>query len=725
MGTLNKYLNAAAVEEALDKGVAAYDQAEENKTDISSVKEELSDLDSLFKVGKNKFDKTKLLRDKAYSNTGILGDKTGFSATELIPVDENGYTRVRASQIPYKIVTFDENRDFVEVVSGKYAVDIVNCAYYAYVFNDTLVDYDTLMICYTYETADASVDTWVTLFPDMGYIPFIKKNNPQKLQIVGLEETQNLANQLQSHMDLFFIKVEGKNKFNPEELMVGYGYKSADGSCVANENFNCTPLIELNTDKTYVMSSTTCKICLYDDNKNFIKTRENVNYASIDNAKYAAFMYSASVNLSELMIYCDNDISGNVEYEPFKPRYVINEDELICPTAEELKSQIEVPFTDAIFTDLTDYIETYIDYQKIITLQGVSGTTVWYEYKSIISPKTVINVDIFGKTDTVDDGSFTEGAFLEVRFYDKDNLQIGSKYNMDIVSTSRFGYHRYQAIAPAGTACYGVKVVTRGATKMQLKDVKIDTIPIMPMKQNNDIIYDCHLGVLLYAPKNTMSAFEMAKIMGFKSVIINVKTTKDNVPVVIHDSTIDATSNGTGNVANYTYNELLDYDFGSWFSKYYTGERIPTLDETLRFLSISDMEVIFSIHTNNTNSEFDEIYNLCKKYNLLGHCMFKCYYTYQIEYLYSLFGDGALYDLIITANLTQEQKDWISSFGKLSYVEPNNYNLVTATSVAEIKNLGCEVNGTIVASPITVCKAIECGVKRFTSDLCSDLVACR
>lgn len=41
MGTLNKYLNAAAVEEALDKGVAAYSQAEENKTDISSLKENM------------------------------------------------------------------------------------------------------------------------------------------------------------------------------------------------------------------------------------------------------------------------------------------------------------------------------------------------------------------------------------------------------------------------------------------------------------------------------------------------------------------------------------------------------------------------------------------------------------------------------------------------------------------------------------------------------------
>lgn len=46
MGTLNKYLNAAAVEEALDKGVAAYSQAEENKTDISSVKKDLNELNA-------------------------------------------------------------------------------------------------------------------------------------------------------------------------------------------------------------------------------------------------------------------------------------------------------------------------------------------------------------------------------------------------------------------------------------------------------------------------------------------------------------------------------------------------------------------------------------------------------------------------------------------------------------------------------------------------------
>lgn len=85
-----------------------------------------------------------------------------------------------------------------------------------------------------------------------------------------------------------------------------------------------------------------------------------------------------------------------------------------------------------------------------------------------------------------------------------------------------------------------------------------------------------HRGYSIAAPENTLSAYRLAKENGFGYAECDVVFTKDNVPVLLHDSSIDRTSDGEGKVRDYTYEELLQYDFGSWFSEEFKGEKIPT-----------------------------------------------------------------------------------------------------------------------------------------------------
>ena len=87
------------------------------------------------------------------------------------------------------------------------------------------------------------------------------------------------------------------------------------------------------------------------------------------------------------------------------------------------------------------------------------------------------------------------------------------------------------------------------------------------------------------APENTLSAYRESKEHGFKYVECDVLFTKDGVPVLLHDATIDRTSNGSGNISDLTYAELLQYDFSyddndatQDFSAY-RGEKIPTFAE--------------------------------------------------------------------------------------------------------------------------------------------------
>lgn len=90
-----------------------------------------------------------------------------------------------------------------------------------------------------------------------------------------------------------------------------------------------------------------------------------------------------------------------------------------------------------------------------------------------------------------------------------------------------------------------------------------------------------HRGYSLVAPENTLPAYILSKKMGFFYVETDVSFTADNVAMLLHDSTIDRTSNGSGTLSNMTYSEVRQYDFGSWKSPEYAGTVIPTLDEFL------------------------------------------------------------------------------------------------------------------------------------------------
>lgn len=88
-----------------------------------------------------------------------------------------------------------------------------------------------------------------------------------------------------------------------------------------------------------------------------------------------------------------------------------------------------------------------------------------------------------------------------------------------------------------------------------------------------------HRGYASIAPENTASAFIEASKAGFTAIETDIRFTSDNVPVLIHDATVNRTSNGSGNVADMTLQQLKALDFGSWFGTMFTGEKILTLSE--------------------------------------------------------------------------------------------------------------------------------------------------
>ena len=90
-----------------------------------------------------------------------------------------------------------------------------------------------------------------------------------------------------------------------------------------------------------------------------------------------------------------------------------------------------------------------------------------------------------------------------------------------------------------------------------------------------------HRGVPLEAPENTLSSLELAISQGADLNESDLHLSADGQLVVIHDDSVDRTTNGTGQVGDLSFSELRALDAGSWMGPQFSGERIPTLNEAL------------------------------------------------------------------------------------------------------------------------------------------------
>lgn len=105
------------------------------------------------------------------------------------------------------------------------------------------------------------------------------------------------------------------------------------------------------------------------------------------------------------------------------------------------------------------------------------------------------------------------------------------------------------------------------------------------------------------APENTLSAFRMSAEMGFSMVECDISFTKDGVPVLLHDKSVERTSDGEGEIRELTFEEVRLLDFGSWKDEKYAGEKIPTVREFLQLCSELNLHPYLEVKDGATESE--------------------------------------------------------------------------------------------------------------------------
>lgn len=130
----------------------------------------------------------------------------------------------------------------------------------------------------------------------------------------------------------------------------------------------------------------------------------------------------------------------------------------------------------------------------------------------------------------------------------------------------------------------------------------------------DNIFVAAHRGFSEKYPENTIPAFQAAIDLNVDQLEIDIRVTKDDHLVIIHDATVDRTTNGTGKVCDYTLEELRRLDAGSWKGEEFKGLQIPTLIEFMDLVKdLPDMTIDFELKEYPVAGWEEKSYSVCDR----------------------------------------------------------------------------------------------------------------
>ncbi len=124
-----------------------------------------------------------------------------------------------------------------------------------------------------------------------------------------------------------------------------------------------------------------------------------------------------------------------------------------------------------------------------------------------------------------------------------------------------------------------------------------------------------HRGASEYYPENTLLSFRKGIEMGANGIELDLQETKDGKLVVFHDNTIDNKSNATGKIADYTYEELLKLDFGSWKDEKFAGTQICLFEDFAKEFLCLNITFAIELKAKNIEAKTLEIIEKYKKHD--------------------------------------------------------------------------------------------------------------
>lgn len=242
--------------------------------------------------------------------------------------------------------------------------------------------------------------------------------------------------------------------------------------------------------------------------------------------------------------------------------------------------------------------------------------------------------------------------------------------------------------------------------------------PLQTRYVDNVLVFG-HRGAKAYAPMNTLPSFLLAVEQGVDGVELDVWLSKDGHLVVIHDDTVDGTTDGHGNVQDMTLAELQGLDAGAWFDPKFTGTRIPTLDEVLDALPPVILVNIEIKKADNASAETDGIEaavaECIRRHNSQERVIVSSFSLNALERFYAEMPD--LWDALGYLYVTPDQLPALqSSPVEIAFMHPY-HEVVTKDLIDQHVKLGSLTNVWTVNDAERMRQLIDLGVNGIITDV--------
>lgn len=168
-------------------------------------------------------------------------------------------------------------------------------------------------------------------------------------------------------------------------------------------------------------------------------------------------------------------------------------------------------------------------------------------------------------------------------------------------------------------------------------------------KPNETPVVIAHRGASGVAPENTLAAFSKALELGADVIELDVHFSKDGEVIVIHDHSVDRTTNGSGEIEHLSMEEIKQLDAGSWFDEAFAGEPVPTLREVLELVD-GKAKVLIEIKWPEKGLYVGiekKIVKLVEEYNAKTWCEYQSFNTKIVENLLAIDATLPVYKLIV------------------------------------------------------------------------------
>ena len=202
-----------------------------------------------------------------------------------------------------------------------------------------------------------------------------------------------------------------------------------------------------------------------------------------------------------------------------------------------------------------------------------------------------------------------------------------------------------------------------------------------------------HRGSSAHAPENTLAAFELALQQEADGIELDANLSADQQVVIIHDQTVDRTTNGTGRVRDLSLPALRELDAGSHFDVAFRGELIPTLAEVFEAVG---KRTFINIELKNYESPNDplpqKVVQLVLQHGMSSRVLFSSFHPFVLRHIHRLLPEVPIGLLALPGKLGSLARGWL---GKLivpyQALHPALHD-VTQTLVMHAHQAGRKVN---------------------------------